>query len=165
MVFCQWHTSRHYPSPRKRLLVLSQGNQPKMDKDKLLGGFTLLPVGQEFLLPQLLATNHKVGHVPQGSKAWARRAQNDCSLCRTRVGPKRPASQPAARLGGRGQRMLQNHLIGCCSDSRLPPRWEPVSQVGGASASGGHDGRKLGSLPGRLARRRPHTGPLLCRDR
>jgi hypothetical protein len=40
------------PSPHKCPLVFHKGDQPRMDENKLVGGFTLLTVGQNLLLPQ-----------------------------------------------------------------------------------------------------------------
>lgn len=58
----------HTPVPRECLLVLSKDDQPGVNEDQLLGGFTLLPVGQEVLLPQPLAISVKWDTSPRGGK-------------------------------------------------------------------------------------------------
>lgn len=54
----------------------------------MLGGFTLLPVGQESLLPGLLTINLKWDVSPSPGKKARHRTPQMTVLCLTRVGPK-----------------------------------------------------------------------------
>lgn len=85
---CWQNASQDTAPPHTGLLVLREGDRLRVSREDLLVGFALLPVGQEHLVPQELAMDSEMGHMPQGRKVGARQAKNYCSLCLIPAGPK-----------------------------------------------------------------------------
>ena len=141
-----------HPHPPRTSPVLIKGDQPGWRRTRCWEASHCCLLVRS---PCFRATDHqrKVGREPlPGEEGTASQAPNDCSLCLTWVGPKWPASPG---WGRRGQRLLQNPLIGCFS----PPS-EGTCPGGGSAGAGG----RLEELQGRLIRHCHHSGLLLGGD-